>query len=233
MDIVDTNASQEKYITHDTVLQTWTYVFTYHKATDNIVFTIWEKQNVNILMIVTDSQIDFSFCHKEWSTSDISIIYAWYPNTKIKSMVRSELNEDNTTSDVILLSLLWNKSDMHVDGTILLSKDKKNMTWHLHEHNVIVGKGIKIKTLPMLDVHSSQVSASHGCKIDTVDEKKLFYMSSKGIPKEQAHGLIVSWHIQTLFDKVADASWEHPDLVGKKDHLLDLIWLWKISWEKK
>lgn len=205
-----------------THLQTWTYVMSYDKHAWQETMTIQRDQDVTLLMIVTDSQVDFVIDHEQGAKSDIMVIYAGYADAKIESRFRSELNADDTTSEVTLLSLLGDKADVHVDGTVLLSKHHKNMSWHLHEHNVIVGKGIKIKTLPMLDVHSSQVSASHGCKIDMVDEKKLFYMTAKGIPQAQAHGLIVSWHIQALFDKV----WEHPDLVGKKDHLLSLIGLW-------
>jgi Fe-S cluster assembly scaffold protein SufB len=44
----------------------------------------------------------------------------------------------------------------------------------------------------MLDVRSSDVSASHGARIERLDEKKLFYMKSRGIDSTQAKELIIS-----------------------------------------
>lgn len=56
----------------------------------------------------------------------------------------------------------------------------------------------------MLDVRSSDVSASHGAKIDRLDENKLFYMMSKGIDQKQAQKLIVSGYIQRACDEIND-----------------------------
>ena len=54
----------------------------------------------------------------------------------------------------------------------------------------------------MLDVRSSDVSASHGARIDRLDEGKLFYMMAKGLDKTQAQGLIVNGYIAHLFDSL-------------------------------
>ena len=43
----------------------------------------------------------------------------------------------------------------------------------------------------MLDVRSSDVNASHGAKIDRLDENKLFYMMAKGLDQKQSQQLIV------------------------------------------
>lgn len=56
----------------------------------------------------------------------------------------------------------------------------------------------------MLDVRSSDVSASHGAKIDRLDENKLFYMMSKGIDQKQAQKLIVSGYIQRACDSISE-----------------------------
>lgn len=66
------------------------------------------------------------------------------------------------------------------------------MAGHLLEENIVLGKKIKIKTLPMLDVRSSDVNASHGAKIDRLDENKLFYMMAKGLDQKQSQMLIVT-----------------------------------------
>lgn len=52
----------------------------------------------------------------------------------------------------------------------------------------------------MLDVHSNDVSAGHGCRIERLDDKKLFYLQSKGIPHTHAQQLMIEGYINTLFD---------------------------------
>ena len=66
----------------------------------------------------------------------------------------------------------------------------------------MLGKKVKIKTLPMLDVRSSDVSASHGAKIDRLDESKLFYMMARGLDQKQAQKLIVQGYIERACEGV-------------------------------
>jgi len=53
---------------------------------------------------------------------------------------------------------------------VTIAPDTKQTSGHLLEENIVLGKKVKVKTLPMLDVRSSDVSASHGAKIDRLDE---------------------------------------------------------------
>ena len=68
----------------------------------------------------------------------------------------------------------------------------------------------------MLDVRSSDVSASHGAKIDRLDESKLFYMMAKGLDQKQAQKLIVEWYIQRACEAVnmAEDSDERKQIVS-------------------
>ncbi len=66
-----------------------------------------------------------------------------------------------------------------MDGNIVISPDIVKAAGHLLEENIILGERVQIKTLPMLDVRSNDVSASHGARIEKLDAKKLFYLESK------------------------------------------------------
>lgn len=65
----------------------------------------------------------------------------------------------------------------------------------------------------MLDVHSSDVSASHGAKIDRLDENKLFYMMAKGIDQSQSQRLIVQGYLENIFTHS-----QSTDLSVEEDH---------------
>lgn len=100
------------------------------------------------------------------------------------------------------MSFLGDNADCQIDGGVNIAKDTKGTSGHLLEENIVLGKKVKIKTLPMLDVRSSDVSASHGAKIDRLDETKLFYMMAKGLDQKQAQKLIVQGYIERAWEQV-------------------------------
>jgi Fe-S cluster assembly scaffold protein SufB len=47
------------------------------------------------------------------------------------------------------------------------------------EENIIFGQHISVASLPSLSVASHDVQASHGAKIEKINQEKLFYMQAK------------------------------------------------------
>ena len=107
---------------------------------------------------------------------------------------------NNAQANVYILSLLQDKSDLNVHGSIILSKNVAKVSWHLLEENIILGERVKIRTAPILDVHSSDVSASHGCKIEKLDPKRLFYMQSRWLTPSAAQSLILDGYLNNVFE---------------------------------
>lgn len=79
----------------------------------------------------------------------------------IHSNIVTSLIGNHAQADVYILSLLNNKSDINVHGNITLAPNVSKVSGHLSEENLILGNKIKIRTAPILDVRSSDVSASH------------------------------------------------------------------------
>jgi len=120
----------------------------------------------------------------------------------IKLTAHAHLMQDNTSADLHLVSMLQDGSVCEVDGWVDLHEWCHKISGHLLEENIVLWSDIQIKTLPMLDVRSSDVSASHGCRIQKLDDKKLFYMRSKGLSKQQAEELMIKGYFDQLFAAV-------------------------------
>jgi Fe-S cluster assembly scaffold protein SufB len=90
-----------------------------------------------------------------------------------------------------MLSVLTDQSIVSADGRIDIRPGISKVHGSLLEEYLIVGSDVSVKTLPMLDVQSSDVTASHGARIERIDDKKLFYMMSKGISKSDASRLMI------------------------------------------
>lgn len=166
------------------------------------VFSINEWKKLTYLLICENSHIDLKInCEWEGSQADIFCIFLARGNTKISGKCEATLSANSTSTNIYMLSLLTTNSDIDMDWSVVIAPDIIKASGHLLEENLILGGKVKIKTLPMLDVRSNDVSASHGCRIDRVNAEKLFYMTSKGIPTSQANHLIVQGYVINVLEK--------------------------------
>jgi Fe-S cluster assembly protein SufD len=101
-----------------------------------------------------------------------------------------------------MVTMLVEGADCNVSGDVQIFPDIIKAEGRLLEENIVLGKKIKIHTLPKLDVRSNDVSASHGARIEKLDEKKLFYLESKGISKQDAKRLMLEGYVTTMFEKM-------------------------------
>jgi Fe-S cluster assembly scaffold protein SufB len=73
---------------------------------------------------------------------------------------------------------------------------------------VILGKKVKAKMSPKLDVYSQNVQATHWVSIDKINPEKKFYIESKGLSNKEAIELSIHGYIQYIlenFDTISDS----------------------------
>ena len=57
--------------------------------------------------------------------------------------------------------------------------------------NILLSDGATINTKPQLEIWADDVKCSHGCTTGQLDEEALFYLRSRGIPKDMARGMML------------------------------------------
>ncbi len=67
--------------------------------------------------------------------------------------------------------------------------------------NLLIGPASTMHSAPQLEIYCDDVKASHGATTGQLDERALFYMQSRGIPREEARRMLV----QAFMMDVADA----------------------------
>ncbi len=163
--------------------------------------TIWVDVEFNYLVILRDdAHVNITIHGEEHSQSTIKVLCLGQSGHHIHSNIVTSLIGNHAQADVYILSLLNNKSDINVHGNITLAPNVSKVSGHLSEENLILGNKIKIRTAPILDVRSSDVSASHWCKIERLDPKRLFYMQSRGLTQSESQSLILDGYLNNLFE---------------------------------
>jgi Fe-S cluster assembly scaffold protein SufB len=162
------------------------------------------------IAIMIDASMDITIDHVgPHAASTVQCLYIG-SNT---SHIVSRLSSDHTQTDVSMTALLTDDTTNTITGKVDIVSGVRQVSGYLHEENIILGKHISIKTLPMLDVHSNDVSASHGCKIERLDDKKLFYAMSRGLTREQSISLFVDAYIGRLFGETDVTQYDRYEML--------------------
>ena len=182
-------------------IESWILVETITQQQDHKKLTIAPDTSFKYLgVFYNDAAMDITIDVQENAQADITILCIGQEGRRIQSNIITSLMGNNAQANVYILSLLQDKSDLNVHGSIILSKNVAKVSWHLLEENIILGERVKIRTAPILDVHSSDVSASHGCKIEKLDPKRLFYMQSRWLTPSAAQSLILDGYLNNVFE---------------------------------
>ena len=66
--------------------------------------------------------------------------------------------------------------------------------------NLLLDQRAKAFSKPELDIHSDDVTCSHGATIGNIDENALYYLNSRGIGKQMAKKLIIKGFLKSVFE---------------------------------
>lgn len=68
--------------------------------------------------------------------------------------------------------------------------------------NLVLNEGARADTIPFLEIETAEVKCSHAGAVSRVDDEHLFYLESRGVPRDQAKQLIVEGFCQEVLDEV-------------------------------
>lgn len=191
-----TNNFSDIHIEHDTI-----YLDIFTKWSGKKVISVAKDVHLTYLVLMQDIvELDLSFVSSGESASmEVKWLLLWKEWWNLTLKAHAHLKHDHAAADLHLVTLLQDKAVAEVDGWVDLHPDVAKVAGHLLEENIILWDTVRIKTLPMLDVRSSDVSASHGCRIERLDSKKMFYLQSRWLDTTQAKHLMIAWYIEQMF----------------------------------
>ena len=169
----------------------------------------WHSQ-VNLFFLIHDANIKLiiDVCDEHCEVTCSAILVS--SNNIVSSLdLAVTLKASNTKADIYSLALLGDNAKASILGGITIDPGTVKVQWYLTEENLLLGKKIYVKTLPMLDVRSNDVKASHGATISRLDDQKIFYLTAKWISKHQAEQLMIQAYIKKALEyaKIAESEW--------------------------
>jgi Fe-S cluster assembly scaffold protein SufB len=111
-------------------------------------------------------------------------------------------------------------------GLARMEKQARRTISYLSEHAMLLSKGARSDTIPVLEILCRDVKATHSSSVAPVDPERIFYLESRGIPREQAVRMISEGFLSYVFDRAP--------IVGLRDLLFPhLTTRWEghqVSW---
>lgn len=95
------------------------------------------------------------------------------------------------TSTQLFKYVLQDESTGVFCGRIRVEKDAQKTLAYQTNNNLCASPSAKMYSKPQLEIYADDVKCSHGLTTGQLDEEALFYLRSRGIPKEEAKLLLM------------------------------------------
>ncbi len=96
----------------------------------------------------------------------------------------------NCTSSELVKNVLNDHSTSAFSGRILVKEGAQKTQAYQTNRNLAITREAQIHSKPQLEIYADDVKCSHGMTTGQLDENALFYLRTRGIPKEEARMLL-------------------------------------------
>jgi len=76
----------------------------------------------------------------------------------------------------------------------------------LENKNLLLEKGARADSIPVLEIEADDVKASHGATVGRIDDEQMFYLMSRGLSRKQAERVIISGFFEDVIKHIGAES---------------------------
>ncbi len=108
----------------------------------------------------------------------------------------------NSYSNELYKGILDDNSTGVFNGKIFVRPDAQKTNAYQSCKNVVLSAGASMNTKPQLEIYADDVKCSHGTTTGQLNDEALFYMRSRGIPKDEARTLLLYAFSQDVLSQI-------------------------------
>jgi len=129
-----------------------------------------------------------------------------------------EHSKPHSTSNQYYKGVLDDTSTGSFNGKIHVHPDAQKTEAFQTNNNILLSDTAKMQTKPRLEIYADDVKCSHGATVGQLDEEALFYLQSRGIPKEESRLMLMDAFTWDVISKIKQSSLQLriTDLVNKR-----------------
>ncbi|QJW88613.1 Fe-S cluster assembly protein SufD [Spirosoma taeanense] len=108
----------------------------------------------------------------------------------------------NSFSNELYKGILNDNGTGVFNGKIYVRPDAQKTNAYQSCKNVVLSPGASMNTKPQLEIFADDVKCSHGTTTGQLNDEALFYMRSRGIPKDEAQTLLLYAFSQDVLSQI-------------------------------
>lgn len=137
-----------------------------------------------------DSTYTFHLRHPETQVQVTGFVKATGESTPrlITKMIH---HVGHTKAETLIRTLSQDQAHPHYEGLIKIEEGAQQCESYLNHHSLLLGEKAASWTLPSLEIGANEVKCSHAATVRTITDADLFYLRSRGIPKNESRDMLI------------------------------------------
>ena len=86
-------------------------------------------------------------------------------------------------------------------GLVRIEKDARKTVSFISEHAMLLSRGARSDTIPILEILCRDVKATHSTSVAPVDPEKIFYLESRGVPQADAVRMVGEGFLSHVYER--------------------------------
>lgn len=108
----------------------------------------------------------------------------------------------NCTSFEVYKQIIDDRASVVFNGKIYVHQDAQKTDAKQTNQALLLSPDAAINSKPQLEIFADDVKCTHGATVGQIEEQPLFYLMSRGIPKEQARSILVYAFAAEVFELI-------------------------------
>lgn len=108
----------------------------------------------------------------------------------------------NSYSNELYKGIIFDQATGVFNGKIFVREDAQKTNAYQSCKNVLASPEATMNTKPQLEIYADDVKCSHGTTTGQMDEEALFYLQSRGVPKEKGRALLMLAFAEDVVERI-------------------------------
>ncbi|HFD15132.1 MAG TPA: Fe-S cluster assembly protein SufD [Rhodospirillales bacterium] len=120
------------------------------------------------------------------------------------TLVRVHHEAESCHSDQFFKGVVEDRAQAAFAGKIIVHRGAQKTNAYQANDNLLLSDRAEVDSKPELEIYADDVKCSHGATCGDLDESALFYLRSRGLPREVAASLLVYAFANEVIERMAD-----------------------------
>lgn len=125
---------------------------------------------------------------------------------QVEHFVEVDHQAPHTVSSQLFKGISRDRARTKLNGRIHIARDAQKVVSQQMNHNLLMGPLAQAETRPELEVFADDVKANHGATVGRLDQEKMFYLISRGIPPKEAEQMLAQAFVADVVMKMSSSS---------------------------